>query len=352
MGIIGKLATYYEAAYRLGHFPSSRVLFTKQKIFAYYGFLGDRNFGDELAFQSAKQLFHPDILLPVRRRMPAHFAVFAHACKSRFSGLVIGGGTLIGPSFYDRSFFESLIAMQKPVYLHGTGVQRMAVWNPGWKRLLGEKFYGGVRGPVSAGNASECKEGIRIAGDAAFFLFGAERPRGDETGRKTVLINCGTHSRFDGQRESRSAIEEFATAAIKMGAEVQFLPCHFVDVDLGREIQRRHPAITLLDIPKGYSEAHEHFRKAVFAVGERLHFTAMAILSGCPLLSINYAAKHEDMLSSVGLSSSGVSPEELSAERIQEAFDARGTFDWDRVFSRINELKMFQQKEAIEFRTL
>ena len=84
MRTLRSLAKYHEEAYQLGHFPSLTSLLGKQKIYAYYGFLGDRNFGDELVYEAAKRLFHPAILLPIKRRMPAELALFARAATPRF----------------------------------------------------------------------------------------------------------------------------------------------------------------------------------------------------------------------------------------------------------------------------
>src|SRR5208283_3260113 len=231
-------------------------------------------------------------------------------------------------------------------------VSNLSAWNAGWKRLLAGRLYGGVRGPLSAGNVAEFKEGIRVAGDAAFLLFREEDATSSAAERKSILINFGTHFGYDKEEESRSAVCEFVAASIEQGADVRFMPCHWVDVDLGLELQQSYPSITLLDIPRTYAEACTHFRKAAFAIGERLHFTAMAVMSGCPFLSVNYATKHQDMLSSVGLFGSGVMPKELSAAKIQAAFEARGSFDWDSVFHRIAELKWYQEKEAAAFSAL
>ena len=168
MKLIHKAKNFYQQAYTTGHFPPVRQLFFgEQKVFAYYGFLGDRNFGDELVFESAKKLFYPNILLPVRRKMPLLQAFYAKACKGRIAGLVVGGGTLIGP-LWEREFFESLVELAKPVYVHGTGVRENIERSDGWKHMLSGKVYGGVRGPHSAENLGEIFRQVLITGDAAF----------------------------------------------------------------------------------------------------------------------------------------------------------------------------------------
>src|SRR3954468_17291416 len=95
MRLLHKIRSYYKIAYTMDHFPSIiKLLLTNKKIFAYYGFLGDGNFGDELVFESCKKLFNPHILVPLRKRMPLSMILFTRIFKNRFSGIVIGGGTL------------------------------------------------------------------------------------------------------------------------------------------------------------------------------------------------------------------------------------------------------------------
>jgi hypothetical protein len=306
MAIIKKVSQYIQEAYRMGHFPSTGELLGKNKIYAYYGFLGDGNFGDELVYEAAKKLFYPDILVPVRRRMPAHVAVFAHRFPDRFFGVIIGGGTLIGPSLNSRTLFGNLINSGKPIYMHGTGLHKMAKWNTGWKPLLKGKIYGGIRGPLSVAIMSEFRQDIKIAGDAAFILHGEEDKRNNETERKTVLINCGAHDDFDKIRDSRAALDKFVTNLCNSGADVQFLPCFSGDIELGLELKRQNPSLTVLDIP----------------------------------------------MTSVGLADAGVLPSQVSTDKIQAAFDARGTFDWPSVFSRFDEYKAFQTSEMAAFKTI
>jgi hypothetical protein len=348
MKLIHKVATYYKVAYRTNHFPSSRRLLAgKQNIFAYYGFLGDGNFGDELVFDSARRLFHPHLLLPVRNRMPLHLAAFARFCRARFSGLVVGGGTLIGP-LWNPEFFESLAEHRVPVYVHGTGVRSTIECQGGWKHILDGQFYGGVRGPRSVENLSAIHPDAPIAGDAAFALLNAE-PDSEPQSKNGILINCGSHNGYPGDDHARKAMKGFIADACKRGVAVKFLPLHVLDLAIAQVLSKEFPRIKVLEIPGSFEQASQHFRRAQFAVGERLHFTVTSILSGCPFLSINYSDKHEDLLASIGLSSAGVRPDQISTAQIITAFDRTEMFDWPTMFRRIGELKTFQEKQAKAF---
>lgn len=349
MWTIGKLASYVNEAYRRGHFPPTRALFTRRKILAYYGFLGDGNFGDELVFEAAKRLFEPNILLLIKRRMPLHLAAWARIFERRFDGIVIAGGTLLGKSFYERSFFLHLIRSGKPIYMHGTGIGARDTWNSGWCEVMERRVWGGVRGPLSVRNAAEFEEKLHVVGDAAFSLFRSELVSESEVKGSTVLINLGAHYPFDDLATSRSAVERFVAEVIMRGFEVKFLPCHWIDIGLGRELAKRHPAIEILSIPKSCAEAERHFRSSAFAVGERLHFTVMAMLARCPFFSVNYAEKHQDLLASVGLWGAGCAPRDVSAEGIRATFEARERFDWANAFERMDQFQESQREEARAF---
>ncbi len=334
----------------MDHFPPISRLFSKQKVFAYYGFLGDRNFGDELVFEAAKALFEPGVVLPIRRRMPLHLGAAAKFCKKLFDGILIGGGTLVGPSFYYQGFYAELLSRGNPIFLHGTGIHKPSTWNNTWKDFLDNKVYGGVRGPLSIENLSSIKRDFLIAGDAAFALFKPQTVRQPRDDQKTVLINGGAHDPFPGMEKSRESIEQFASGLLQTGFEVHFMPCHEIDLEWGRELQQRHPQIKLLPVPLGFDAAQKLFREATFAVGERLHFTAMAILTGCPFLSVNYSTKHDDLLASVELAQAGIAPTQITPSSIQSIFADRGSFDWDRVFHHIESYKAFQTAEMKAFR--
>ncbi|WP_263359740.1 polysaccharide pyruvyl transferase family protein [Acidicapsa ligni] len=351
MGIFAKFKQYYDEAYCLNHFPSSRELFAAKRVYFYYGFLGDRNFGDELVFDAARHLFSPDLVVPVRRRMPLHVALFTRLNKKRFAGIIVGGGTLVGPSLYNKDFFQELIDLGNPIFMHGTGIQKMPVWNQGWKLFLKRKIFGGVRGPMSVQNMSGFKDDIKIVGDAAFALFNPASTGIKDPESKTVLINLGAHDDFEKIGEARKAFEAFVAQMIQLGANVEFFPCHDIDIELGLQLKQRYPSITMLKVPKNFEEAKAHFQRATFAVGERLHFVVMSVLSGCPFLSINYAKKHEDMLLSVGLSSSGLAPKDLTLEKIRTAFDQRDKIDWASANQKLSHLQSLQKQQMAEFQS-
>ncbi|QDK78676.1 polysaccharide pyruvyl transferase family protein [Spirosoma sp. KCTC 42546] len=351
MNSIKKLKNVYKEAYTLGHFPSlSKIIFTKHKILAYYGFLGDENFGDELVYEATKKLFYPNILLPVKSRMPLLLKLYSTLYKSKISGVVIGGGTLIGPIFLKGDYFTSIIKEGKPLYVHGTGVHKKEYFNSFWNEIFSGPFFGGVRGPLSVKNITSINVKANIIGDAAFQLFEKYDWAQKGANGKSILINLGTHANYKDLIISRKALKSFIKHMISEGYTIQFLPFHSIDLDLGLELTSDFPEIIILEIPNKYSEAVQHFLSSSFAIGERLHFNVMAALTKCPFMSINYTAKHEDFLLSIDLKDCGISPSEASVSLFKDAFHNRQLLDWKTIENKILSMKSRQLDEMAGFK--
>lgn len=349
MKLSSKFNAFYREAYLLGHFPPIlKLIFTRKKIFGYYGFLGDRNFGDELVYEAAKQLFAPNLLFPLKKRMPILHHLFFIFFKHKIAGLVIGGGTLIGKNFnfFDK-FFNSL-ASGKPIFLHGTGVREGQIYHKEWGGIFNKEVYGGIRGPLSMEKLNALNIGSRIVGDAAFTLVNNEQFLKKRKKSNKVLINFGSHRTFDGETNSRTEVKKFIEYLLNKGFQVQYLPFHGIDVQLGLNLKKNFPQIILLEIPVNYLTTLKIFENSRFAVGERLHFNIMASLAGCPFLSVNYGDKHEDFLTSLNKSQFGSTPQLLSFQNLVKAF-SRNSFSQNVKFEVINNFKEIQRTEKDRF---
>ena len=210
-------------------------------------------------------------------------------------------------------------------------------------------FFGGLRGPLSVYNLSQLSIKMKIAGDAAFIMYNENNSFDRKMLANDVLINVGTHTVYRNSEFSRFVIREFIKILISRGINVKFLPLHSIDVQLGLELKSIFPQITLLKVPNNYDECIIHFKNCSFAFGERLHFIVMALLGGCPFISINYDKKHEDLLASINLSNAGIKPEEISLDTILNIFDKRLTFNWGNSITKIIGLKRIQSNEALVF---
>jgi polysaccharide pyruvyl transferase WcaK-like protein len=344
--ILHKIINYYNIAYRKKHFPSILdVLFSKRKIVAYYGFLGDGNLGDELVYEAIKKMCPSIILFPIKKHTPILLRIYKNIFYNRFSGVIIGGGT---QSTFNKPEFHILLELcknDKPLFVHGTGVYIKKYQSNQWAEILKNKnYYGGVRGPLS-----KDKINIPVIGDAAISLFKCEYKHVYK--KKKIIINFGTHHYYEQSKQSRRMILNFiCNLIIKENYDIYFLPFHSIDEKIGEKISKENPTIKLLDIPKNSENVFKIFEDAVFAIGERLHFNIVSLMCRCPFVSINYDEKHEDFLSSVDMNEVGVKMEDLTISKLAKIFHHRDElFDWEKIEKEMEQFKNIQIKNKNKF---
>jgi len=348
MNLITKIKFFYRSAYQMGHFPPVlSVMFSSKKVFVYYGFLGDNNYGDELVYEATKEIFKGHILVPMKRRMPISLRLYLIFRKGIIKGIVIGGGTLIS-KFRDAAYFKNLVEMGKPVYLHGTGVHANIKDVNSWTTILNSEVFGGVRGPLSVKNLEQIRPMTNILGDAAFGIALPDKLVKSVESRK-VLINLGTHANYEGQDIFRNVFNPFIEYLISNKYDVFYLPFHDIDMELGLSIKKTYPEVMMLTQPIGFAECSMLFADCTFAIGERLHFIVMAIMTSTPFTSINYAKKHNDLLLSLSHTQNGLFPEEASLERLIYDFNNRHTFEWKNTQRKIDEYRKLQINEMQNF---
>lgn len=351
MNLIRRIKKYCKKAYRLGHFPSIwEIIFTKKTILAYYGFLGDGNVGDELVYEAAKRLFPSCMLIPISRYRPISLQIFEKRIIEKTKGLIIGGGTLIGDNKIDQySYIQKILGKTLFIYIHGTGIKRTILeqWNT---ILTNSKIYGGLRGPFSLNIANQSHLHFpMIIGDAACFFFTNNQVY-KKYSYKKILLNYGTHLHNEDSILSREIINEFVVRLISEGYEVCFLPFHIVDYKIGEKLKRDYHHIKLLNIPNSLEQIRQIFNSADYAIGERLHFNIMALLSNCPFFSVNYANKHIDFLNSLGLKYCGENIKDISMEQLIYSFENRDNlFNWYKINMQLDSYKKAQIREAENF---
>jgi len=349
MNLIRKVKHYYKRAYAMGHHPSlSEVLFSDKKVLIYYGFLGDNNYGDELVYNATKALFSDVTLLPVSRYTPHMLRLLVAMDLKKIIGIVIGGGTVVG-NFNSAAVFEKLAESGRPVYMHGTGVKELIVDQKAWKTVTKNEVFGGVRGPMSVQNMMQIKEGAKIVGDAAFALFTDNKFVDRKKDIKRVLINLGTHVPYEGQEFFRKEFNDFISHLISENYNVSYVPFHEIDLELGMALKNTFPEINIIEQPEGFEQCADIFADCTFAIGERLHFTVLAIMTKTPFISINYAKKHEDLLLSLSIPHIGISPAEASKDKMLTAFNSRLAFEWTPIKTKLQGYKDFQSEQKQKF---
>jgi polysaccharide pyruvyl transferase WcaK-like protein len=349
MNLTKKLQNYYQRAYRMEHFPSLKeVIFSKKKKVMYCGFLGDGNYGDELVYASTKKLHSNLILIPIKKHMPLYLHAWLFLKWKNISGVVIGGGTLIKLRLENHELIIKLLKNGRPLFIHGAGATEFNRALEFWKTVLSFKTFGGVRGPLSVLNNKNNFNTKSIAiGDAAFALFHESIVENRNSSSKRIVVNYGVHVYNSDLNLSRNEIEIFLRNKIENGYEISFLPLHNIDIKLGIKLKRKIPEIILLDIPKNFKEAVSCLSDSCFAIGERLHFNIIALMSECPFVSINYDKKHEDFLISCKTSFAGFSIKDLSSSKIENVYNNKELlFNWNKIKEILNYYKKHQEKQA------
>ncbi|MEP4684844.1 MAG: polysaccharide pyruvyl transferase family protein [Rhodopirellula bahusiensis] len=342
MKIAKKATRYIRESYMMGHFPSLRELCASGKPnLAYYGFLGDGNVGDELVFWATRELFSGCNVIPIKRCCPITVQAMSRHFRRSFSGIIQGGGTLIGPT-KSCPFIEHFQEDGVPVFFHGTGVGRASP-HESWIKVY-ENAFGGVRGPIS-NSWIHSRQPKQWFGDAAISLRFAQRLADTKSNR--ILINLGTHPyhSHDWEQATIATVVDFARYATANGNKVDFLPFHQIDFARTEQIRGLLPDVQVRPKPTSVEALNNEFRKCDFAFGERLHFVVAAALTGTPFFSINYAAKHVDFLESIGQLGSGLSPSDLTLDAvIKSHIESQGPPS-----KLIQAIRERQQREASRF---
>lgn len=343
-----KLKIYFSRAYLLGHYPSIfKIHFSKKKRILYYGFLGDRNFGDEMVYLAAKVLFSDCLLIPYLRHMPVLIKVYCKLFPNSIDGIIIGGGTIIRAFSSDKNYFKKVSAMGKPIFFHGTGVDEHVMDKSFWLSFISSNAYGGLRGAKSQQGLEKNGFHFKQIGDAALYL---DRGLQNETRQKIIVINFGTHNVLYELSHSRSQIIQFLKSEKVKDYKLVYVPLHVKDVKLGCALKLEIKHLELLSLADSYEELLELMKTADFCIGERLHFTVMSVLANTNFISVNYDQKHADFLESLHLEKFGFSAFDINTKVIERIFERKSEMiDWSKVNTKIDDLKLIHESERNRF---
>ena len=337
-----------KATYFLNHFPNVfTLMFSNRKKLIYYGFLGDGNFGDEMVFMATKKLFNDSLIIPFQRHMPLMIKLYCKLYIDSIDGVIVGGGTLIGRFNADKGYYEKLISLGKPVFLHGTGVDEQLKNRTFWLSFFKNSFHGGLRGPQSQFTIRNTGFNCKQMGDAGLYLNGIEHTMQK---KKLIIVNFGTHEVVQDLGYSRSQIIEFLNSEILVNYKIMYLPMHSIDYDIGKSLQSEINGLEVLSIADNYQSSLKLMSEAEFCIGERLHFVVMSVLANTNFMSINYHPKHEDFLKSLDLESFGYHPKSVDSKVVERIFIEQGdVVDWSEINVKIKELKRVHESEKNSF---
>lgn len=269
--------------------------------------IGANNFGDDWMFEALEQGL-PDCRV-VEIKHPAtewRLSKIGLSRESLFSGLVVGGGTLINSYFLPRilPFVDAGI----PMWTLGTGVGSAGFGVPesqadptGWAQPLKGCRRVTLRGPYSLAHLERIGvAGGEVVGDLAL-AHTTDQPLAAWESRKVLVNLSGSADEAAGQGEGmhesdviRSVAEGF-NGHLRDGWEITPFALHDDDFPrlhaLGELIGGwPRPPVRLRDA----ATAMRLLQGARALVGMRLHAAALGWMSGIPTLGIGYRDKTRD----------------------------------------------------------
>ncbi len=278
---------------------------------SYIGWLGRKNFGDEIMLQALREL------LP-----EAHVAYEPPGAKL----LLLGGGTLINRLTY----LEALRRHDSPRVervVFGTGVADPDYWGltepvDQWLDFLDSCTYVGVRGPRSKAILRDWGyEGrLEILGDPGLSV----RPTGSVVvdDGLVVLSPAYTEGELWGESDDQvfAAMSDLVESLLRSGRGVAYLSCHPGDDRFIMEIMRRSGSVDAQYVAAyaDHEAGLELLSQAAVVVAERLHAAVIAAAGGTPFVAIEYRPKIRDFARSVDQDDLVVRSDEVNAARLLE----------------------------------
>jgi len=272
---------------------------------------GDDNFGDEVMFRVLEtglgrcrlvRVVHPATELRLSR--------IGLSGRRLFSGLILGGGTLINPFFFAR--IGAVLDPTVPAWSVGTGVgsagfgmAEPGVEDTSWSEPLTRFRRVTVRGPFSAQWLSAAGHGaVEIVGDLAFAAT-PDHPLAEPSTRR-LLVNVAGQKDDPADRalvaKALGGLTDALGALAVRGWTFRPIALHRTDTrwleELGARIGGWAEPITQI---RSTVDAQAVLQTGSALVAIRLHAAAFGWMSGVPTLALGYRAKTLDLAEHLGV---------------------------------------------------
>lgn len=234
---------------------------------------------------------------------------YLRAGSSIFSSILLGGGTLINPSYL--SIMRNAQRNRLPLYTFGTGVGSVGFAAPpevslkGWKEILQECRLLSVRGPLSQLALQEL--GIKhatIIGDPALSLAPEHLPK--QRVKQRLIINLTQEvQRTYGTGEYKifRCVEEIAKRFVKDGGEALGVALGLGDRAVLNRFRSEAdlPEMCIEDCRNSLNSFFQATEGSIGLIGVRLHAAVLASCVGVPSVLISYRRKCEDFMKSIDM---------------------------------------------------
>jgi polysaccharide pyruvyl transferase WcaK-like protein len=288
----------------------TRVRISSRPALAVLSGVGDANFGDEWMFEALEQGMPGCNLVPLELpKTEARLGNIGLSGPAFFSGLIVGGGTLVNRYFLERA--KPLLVSGAPAWMIGSGVGSAGFGVPegtadseSWMPYLPSFRRVTVRGPRSAHRLAGAD--AQVIGDLALFHT-PDLPQ-SIAGRHLAFVNIsGTDS-----EAAIGGIAEDRVISSAAGAVRRLRDAGWRCAPLVVHRDDRPRLLTLGKLIGGWDEPTVHVRdgrdaaqamaSAGALVAMRLHATALGWMHGVPTVALAYRDKTLDLAEHLGAS--------------------------------------------------
>jgi hypothetical protein len=307
-------------------FKYSRAAYCGEKVTPYIGWIGFKNFGDEILYDAHKSLFSGQELLPYRninKKSYKHYSGYG----------ILGGGTLINQSERWLNQVKDLQESGLATFCLGTGVSdeksrpiKSHSQLTDWLSLLRNMKFVGVRGPISLRYLNDVGfYDAVIVGDSALALAPELNSYKKVAGGR-IGLNFGysNETRMISKSLYLDELIIFAKHVIKSGYRIELVPVTPEDLAsnllflkrLGSDAQacRLHEPTTNLEQYFSYIQGCDAF------IGQKLHATIAAVMLRIPSIMVAYQEKCIDFMESISMAHFTIESETLKASQLISMF--------------------------------
>lgn len=309
------------------------VLLGKQAT-AYIGFVGHANLGDEILYEAHKSLLNRLSLVNVNYMLTLKITGWIR--KPFFNYAILGGGTLIDHSDNWLLMVEQLLLDGTKLLCLGTGVEDIDYWPKNvdkhrhierWVKALNQFEYIGVRGPLSKRTLSGAGlKRANIVGDTALALYDEIGLAPKKANQKIVGITYGVtpgQSQWGDGVAYTNNIKKIIRSLLGKGYIVRLLPIWDLDVKCNLLLQREigDSRCQMIRAFGTLEDFTRQLNKCDYFVGQKLHASIMALMSGVPTIMLEYQPKCRDFMASVDLEEYVIKTSELEFNNFFALFD-------------------------------
>jgi polysaccharide pyruvyl transferase WcaK-like protein len=347
--------------------------FRIQPIAGYIGWLGYKNFGDEVIYEAFNKLFPQlKILLytDYKRVDSIELILYRKFIKRQnfYNFVFLGGGTLINRQLY-LDWFQHALERGHQGIVFGTGVCDPSFWSEqrpdinytqmmaDWVAVLQKVTYVSVRGPKSARILES--HGIsqpKVIGDPALSACTPRSPNSPKNRR--LAINLGSHGFIWGSQEKiNEVIAKLAKYFLRNGWQVEFIPMHPIDFQIGLDMIQRfdlHEVSIWKDF-QNIDETINRIKTYDILVGQRLHSVVIACGCGVPAIALEYQPKCSDFMESIEMQKFSVKTDDLELDKLlslMNDIDKNYTEHCEQLISKCKYYQVLQREAAQEITTL